>query len=161
MKSSASEPDLILFGRRQFWLLTGDMDDLVWARIFFYKTFGDRIFSLTYKAITAGISLRKHPFLLALRRRGRFARRNVPRETSPSAKSEEKRMFSQVRQGISFQDFFFPRNQSARYFFLRSPIPARSPWALTHTPLSPSSEFKWSAPYIKPWKLLLGVKGNH
>ena len=34
-------------------------------------------------------SLRKHPFLLALRRRG-------PRETSPAAKSEEKRMFSQA-----------------------------------------------------------------
>ena len=44
------------------------------------------------------ISLRKHPFLLALRRRGRFARRNdvPPREMSPSAKSEEKRMFSQA-----------------------------------------------------------------
>ena len=44
-------------------------------------------------------SLRKHPFLLALRRWGRFARRNVvsPRETSPAAKSEEKRMFSQAR----------------------------------------------------------------
>ena len=36
-------------------------------------------------------SLRKHPFLLALRRWGRFAR-NVPAE-----KSEEKRMFSQTR----------------------------------------------------------------
>ena len=36
-------------------------------------------------------SLRKHPFLLALRRWGRFAR-NVP-----AAKSEEKRMFSQAR----------------------------------------------------------------
>ena len=33
-------------------------------------------------------SLRKHPFLLALRRLGRFA--------SPAAKSEEKRMFSQA-----------------------------------------------------------------
>ena len=44
-------------------------------------------------------SLRKHPFLLALRRWGRFARRNVvpPRETSPAAKSEEKRTFSQAR----------------------------------------------------------------
>ena len=40
-------------------------------------------------------SLRKHQFLLALRRWGRFAR--VPsRETSPAAKSEEKRMFSQA-----------------------------------------------------------------
>ena len=46
----------------------------------------------------------KHPFLLALRRWGRFARRNVcdpatevhPRETSPAAKSEEKRMFLQA-----------------------------------------------------------------
>ena len=37
-------------------------------------------------------SLRKHPFLLALRRWG-------PRETSPAAKSEEKRMFSQARRG--------------------------------------------------------------
>ena len=40
-------------------------------------------------------SLRKHPFLLALRRWGRFAR-IPPRETSPAAKSEEKRMFSQA-----------------------------------------------------------------
>ena len=36
------------------------------------------------------VSLRKHPFLLALRRWGRFAR-------NPVAKSEEKRMFSQAR----------------------------------------------------------------
>ena len=37
-------------------------------------------------------------FLLALRLWGRFARRNVvpPRETSPAAKSDEKRMFSQA-----------------------------------------------------------------
>ena len=44
-------------------------------------------------------SLRKHPFLLALRHWGRFARRNVapPRETSSAVKSEEKRMFSQAR----------------------------------------------------------------
>ena len=43
--------------------------------------------------------LGKHPFLLALRRWGRFARRNEvpPRETSPAAKSEEKRMFSQPK----------------------------------------------------------------
>ena len=43
-------------------------------------------------------SLGKHPFLLALRRWGRFARRNDvrPRETSPAAKSEEKRMFLQA-----------------------------------------------------------------
>ena len=41
-------------------------------------------------------SLRKQPFLLALRRCGRFARRNV-RETSSAAKSEEKRLFSQAR----------------------------------------------------------------
>ena len=41
-------------------------------------------------------SLRKHPFwLLALRRWGRFARRK--RKTSPAAKSEEKRMFSNAR----------------------------------------------------------------
>ena len=40
-------------------------------------------------------SLRKHPFLLALRRCGRFAR-NVHSETSTAAKSEEKRMFSQA-----------------------------------------------------------------
>ena len=37
-------------------------------------------------------SLRKHPFLLALRRWGRRRKR----ETSPAAKSEEKRMFSQA-----------------------------------------------------------------
>ena len=44
-------------------------------------------------------SLRKHPFLLALRRWGRFARRKVapPRETSSAVKSEEKQMFSQAR----------------------------------------------------------------
>ena len=43
-------------------------------------------------------SLRKHPFLLALRRWRRFGRRNdvSPRETSPAVKSEEKRMFSQA-----------------------------------------------------------------
>ena len=43
-------------------------------------------------------SLRKHPFLLALRRWGRFARRNdvPPRATSPAEKSVEKRMFSQA-----------------------------------------------------------------
>ena len=42
------------------------------------------------------ISLRKHPFLLALRRCGHFAV-NVLRETSPAAKSEEKRMFTQAK----------------------------------------------------------------
>ena len=44
-------------------------------------------------------SLGKHPFLLALRCWGRFARRNDvrPRETSPAAKSEEKRMLSQAK----------------------------------------------------------------
>ena len=44
-------------------------------------------------------SLGKHPFLLALRRWRRFARRNDvrPRETSPAAKSEEKRMLSQAK----------------------------------------------------------------
>ena len=44
-------------------------------------------------------SLGKDPFLLALRRWGRFARRNDvrPRETSPAAKSEEKRMLSQAK----------------------------------------------------------------
>ena len=48
-------------------------------------------------------SLRKHPVLVALRRWGGFARRNVvpSRETSPAAKSEEKRMFSQA---IKFAD---------------------------------------------------------
>ena len=41
-------------------------------------------------------SLRNHPFwLLARRRWGRFARRK--RKTSPAAKSEEKRMFSNAR----------------------------------------------------------------
>ena len=38
-------------------------------------------------------SLRKHPFLLALRRWGRLA---PPREPSPAAKSEEKPWFSQT-----------------------------------------------------------------
>ena len=44
-------------------------------------------------------SLGKHPFLLALCRWGCFARRNdvPPRETSPAAKSEEKRMLSQAK----------------------------------------------------------------
>ena len=37
-------------------------------------------------------SLRKHPFLLALRRWGRFARMKT--------KSEEKRMFSQAKGGV-------------------------------------------------------------
>ena len=41
-------------------------------------------------------SLRKRPFLLSLRRWGRFARRNAKHETSPAAKREEKRMFSQA-----------------------------------------------------------------
>ena len=47
------------------------------------------------------ISLQKHPFLLALRRWGRFA---FPprRETSPAAKSEEKRMFSQANCKTTF-----------------------------------------------------------
>ena len=64
-------------------------------------------------------SLRKHPFLLALRRWGRFARTNVvpPRKTSPAAKSEEKRMFSQATidavlsgadYGSWFYMFYFP-----------------------------------------------------
>ena len=46
------------------------------------------------KKIVRG-SLRKHPFLLALRLLGRS-----PRETSPAAKSEEKRMFSQAMSGV-------------------------------------------------------------
>ena len=45
------------------------------------------------KTILSG-SLRKHPFFLALRPLGRS-----PRETSPAAKSEEKRMFSQAMLG--------------------------------------------------------------
>ena len=48
-------------------------------------------------------SLRKHPFLLALRRWG------VSRETSPATKSEEKRMFSQARKtkkGLLFNECF-------------------------------------------------------
>ena len=52
--------------------------------------------------ITNWHSLRKHPFLLALRRWGRF-----PRETSPEAKSEEKRMFSQATTGIAKTDILF------------------------------------------------------
>ena len=48
-------------------------------------------------------SLRKHPFLLAFRRWGRFA--FPPRETAPAAKSEEpERMFSQAS--------FFPRGNN-------------------------------------------------
>ena len=62
-------------------------------------------------------SLRKHPFLLALRQRGRFARRNwiassvwnfcrwvadvPPRETSLAAKSEEKRMLLQANHTVN------------------------------------------------------------
>ena len=51
------------------------------------------------RGILALLSVRKHPFLLALRRWGRFARRNdlPPRETSPAAKSEEKRILSQAK----------------------------------------------------------------
>ena len=45
------------------------------------------------KKIVRG-SLRKHPFLLALRPLG-----TSPRETSPAAKSEEKRMFPQAMSG--------------------------------------------------------------
>ena len=43
-------------------------------------------------------SLRKHPFLLALRHWGRFARRNVmfPRAKRSAKRSGEKRMFSQA-----------------------------------------------------------------
>ena len=60
---------------------------------------------LFYRSISVG-SLRKHPFLLALRHWGRFERRNdvPPRETSPAAKSEEKRMFSQAN--LSGRDIF-------------------------------------------------------
>ena len=36
-----------------------------------------------------------------------FAAGDVPRETSPSAKSEEKRMFSQARNVAEFQGYFF------------------------------------------------------
>ena len=48
--------------------------------------------------VATNTSLREHPFLLALRRWGRFARRNVvpPRETSSAAKSEEKGIYSQA-----------------------------------------------------------------
>ena len=45
-------------------------------------------------------SLQKHPFLLPLRRWGRVARNRPPRETSPAAKSEEKRMFSQASSSV-------------------------------------------------------------
>ena len=57
-----------------------------------YQTFYD---FYTYSCFS---SLRKHTFLLALRRWGRFVsfRVFVSRETSPAAKSEEKRMFSQA-----------------------------------------------------------------
>ena len=52
-------------------------------------------------------NLRKHPFLLALRRWGRLARRNdvPPREKSPAAKSEEKRMFSQGTQAKALSNY--------------------------------------------------------
>ena len=50
-------------------------------------------------------SLRKHPFLLALRCWGHFAQSIPPRETSPAAKSEEKRMFSQAI--VRLADFHF------------------------------------------------------
>ena len=46
----------------------------------------------TLPFVKSEISLRKHPFLLALRRWD--VSRVSPRETSPAAKSEEKRMFS-------------------------------------------------------------------
>ena len=45
------------------------------------------------------LACRKHPFVLALCRWGRFP--FPPRETAPAAKSEEKQMFSQAS--------FFPR----------------------------------------------------
>ena len=47
-----------------------------------------------YVLVRLATSLRKHPFLLALRRR----------ETPPSARSEEKRMFSQAS-GVVFRMF--------------------------------------------------------
>ena len=50
-------------------------------------------------------SLRKHTFLLALRRWGRFAGEEPPRETSPAAKSEEKRMFSQAKYLLKLPNF--------------------------------------------------------
>ena len=53
----------------------------------------------TTQTLWPHVSLRKHPFLLALRRCGTFRakERHVPsRETSPAAKSAEKRMFSQA-----------------------------------------------------------------
>ena len=49
----------------------------------------------TLPFVKSEISLRKHPFLLALRRWD--VSRVSPRETSPAAKSEEKRMFSQAK----------------------------------------------------------------
>ena len=42
-----------------------------------------------------------HPFLLALRRWGRFVS-FPPRETSPAGKSDEKRMFSQASIGVLY-----------------------------------------------------------
>ena len=57
------------------------------------KLFGNGEGLSVVKKIARG-SLRKHPFLLALRPLG-----TSPRETSPAAKSEEKRMFLQAMLG--------------------------------------------------------------
>ena len=65
------------------------------------------------------IILRKHPFLLALRRWGRF------HETSPAAKSEEKRMFSQARNQLAP---FLPK-----YSVVRILYPVRSPQSSFYT----------------------------
>ena len=62
----------------------------------------DIVFGRKKTVGSIGGSLRKHPFLLALRQWGRFARRNVC-EMSPAAKSEEKLMFSQAPLAVTFE----------------------------------------------------------
>ena len=63
-------------------------------------------------------SLRKHPFLLALRRWGRFARRNVvpPHETSPAVTSVEKQMLSQATWSLTCTNMTCTKSSVSHYF---------------------------------------------
>ena len=79
----------------------GGIGDLVWVRLFFAQTSADIIFFPDINNLTMS-------------------------DYFPNFTSHEK-YFSSVRKlfppGISLQELFFPRNQSAGYFFLKSPIP--------------------------------------
>ena len=79
----------------------GGIGDLVWVRLFFPQTSGDIIFFLTLTTWRCKIfSQHYKPWKIFL-----FSAKTF------------------FPPGISFQELFFPRNQSAGYFFLKSPIP--------------------------------------